>query len=225
MPDIFLYGGETNPADIRLRDPTTASGSGVTASLSVTLDAVTLSSTTVAPIAGALSKTLDDVTLASTASVAVVANLNVTLGAVTLSSTASVPIAAALSKTLDDVTLSSAGIVLVVATLSKTLDAVTLVADGTVTSATITADLNVLLADVTLLSDATNFAPIAAPSEPPAPPISIPWNITGTPRPRKRPIPFPEPGPTRPFYWEEEQAFERQVQEEEEILALMAMEL
>lgn len=70
MPDIYLYPGAANPHDIILRDPTQASsGTGVTGTLSATLDNAVLSGESDVAIAGILAKTLDNATLSGTASV------------------------------------------------------------------------------------------------------------------------------------------------------------
>jgi len=82
----------------------------ISGSLSVTLDAATLSATGNLPIVGTLSTTLDSATLAAAGSLPVSGALSTTLDDATLSATGNLPIAGSLSTTLDAATLSATGI-------------------------------------------------------------------------------------------------------------------
>lgn len=112
-----------------------ASGGAVSANLSKTLDAVTLSATAVLPINGIAAITLGDVTLSSAAVLAINATESTTLDAVTLSSTAKLAIQGTLSASLADVTLSSSASLAIQGSLAVSLDEVSLSATGTVESA------------------------------------------------------------------------------------------
>lgn len=109
--------------------------SGVTGTLSVTLNAVTAASAGTVDVAGTVSVTLAAVTSAAAGTVDVVGTASVTLTDVTSSAAGTVDVVGTLSKTLDDVTLSAAGSGTdtgIGGDVTQTLDAVTVSAAGTV---------------------------------------------------------------------------------------------
>lgn len=154
--DIPSGGGVTGSVTVTL-DALTVSGAAtvqVAGSLSGTLAALTLSAAGVSVVAGTLDATLDPVTLSSAGGTGATGTLSVTLDPVTLSSAGTVLVAGALSVTLDPVTLSSTGVAgsVTTGTLSVTLDAATLSSAGTVLVA---GTLSATLDPVTLVSAAT----------------------------------------------------------------------
>ncbi len=84
-------------------------------------------------ITGTLSVTLDAATLSATGNLPIVGTLSVTLDAATLSASGILPLAAALADTLDDATLSATGTLPIAGALSVTLEAATLSATGLLT--------------------------------------------------------------------------------------------
>lgn len=134
----------------------------VTASLSVTLDAATLSGEADVSVSSALSQTLGALTLSGASQVSVVATSSVTLDAATLASTATVEwpgVGATLSVTLDAVTLSGAAQVSVTSTATPTLGDLTLSSTVAVTSGP-SATLSVTLEAATLSSTTDQNYPI-----------------------------------------------------------------
>lgn len=105
----------------------------ITANLSSTLDALTLSAQATLDIDGSLSVTLDTLTLSSTAALDIEAALDVTLDALTLSSTATIQdpsITGELSATLDGLTLSATAELTIEAQLVVTLAPLTVAAEA-----------------------------------------------------------------------------------------------
>jgi hypothetical protein len=99
---------------------------GRVASLSVTLDGITLSAASTIALKATLSKTLDDVSLSFTGAVAIrAAAAAITLADVSLSAVGAVALKASLSATLDDITLGATGALLLQATVNVTLEDLT----------------------------------------------------------------------------------------------------
>ena len=158
MPDVYLYTGEANPNDVKLRDPTTTGAPPVTGTLAVTLADDTMAASATETFTGTLATTLAGVTLAATATETFTGTLAVTLGADTLSATATETFTGTLATTLSGDTLASTATETFVSTLATTLDGVTLVASG---SETITGTLAVTLGADTLVAGASNGSGIS----------------------------------------------------------------
>lgn len=133
---------------------------GTTASLSVTLADATLSATATKGTTGSLSATLADATLASAATKGTTASFAVTLAAATLSSAGTVGsgITASLSVTLAAATLSAAATKGTTGSLSATLAAATLSATATGGAEEPPEAVPLEEAIFTILSDDTNLA-------------------------------------------------------------------
>jgi hypothetical protein len=157
--DVFLRSvpPDSNPNDIRLRDPTQADSTGgvITANLSVTEADDTLSAAATLAIATNLTATEADDTLASSAALAIAAALSVTEASDTLAATAAVLVSTSLAVTEAADTLSSTASVLVSPSLAVTEAADTL-SSGSV--ALVSAALAITEADDSLSSLAAVLA-------------------------------------------------------------------
>lgn len=120
--------GSWGAASIVIRPPLSS------ATLSVTLDALTASATGVLPLAATASPTLGALTSSATGTLSIVASFAKTLGNVTLSSTGTILIAGQASPTLGAATLSSTAVLPLAAQSAITLDAATLASTATLTS-------------------------------------------------------------------------------------------
>lgn len=128
-------------------------GSGITADLSKTLGAATLSSGAALAIAASASKTLGALSITSVTQLALAAASANTLSAATLSATGSLAIADALTATLGAATLASTGTLAIAGALTQTLGAVTL--SSATSLGGITADLSKTLGAASLTASGT----------------------------------------------------------------------
>lgn len=120
MPDIFLYSGEANPNDIKLRDPTVLAGAGaINATFAVTIDNVTQSAEADLLIQATAAQTIEAVTLSTNADLLVQATAAQTIDAVTLASAADLLVQATAAQTLDNVTLTASATLEAVATTRR----------------------------------------------------------------------------------------------------------
>ena len=83
MPDIYLYQGEVNPADVLLSDPTVLrAGSTASISAAQTLASLTQSASVATVIAATASQTLADVSQATNVATIVAVATTQTLGGI-----------------------------------------------------------------------------------------------------------------------------------------------
>lgn len=120
---------------------------GITGTLSATLDDLTLTATGTLPIVGTLTVALDDLTSTATGTLALTGSLAATLDDATLSATGALALTGTLTATLEDVALAATGALPITGTLSVTLDDLTLTATGG--GAGIVGELDVTLDDLT----------------------------------------------------------------------------
>lgn len=103
---------------------------GLTGSLTLTLDAATISAAGTVALKATLTKTLDDAALAATGAIAIKAAASVTADDAILSSSAAIALKGALSATLADATLAATGAIALKAAVTVTLGDVTYVITG-----------------------------------------------------------------------------------------------
>jgi hypothetical protein len=132
MVDVFLYTGEANPNDVKLRDPTTPASSSVTGTLATTLGDLTLAAAGTETFTATLATTLGNLTLAAVGTETFTGSLATTLGDMTLAGTGTETFPGTLATTLGDVTLAADGTAILAATgtLATTLGDATLAAEG-----------------------------------------------------------------------------------------------
>jgi hypothetical protein len=168
MPDIFLYAGEPNPNDIRLRDPTTSGGGGTAWTVNLS-DTVTLSDSRIK----AVGKLRSDTTTLSDAVVKAVGKIR--SDTITLTDAAARSIHVARS---DTITLTDARSKVVGKPLS---DAITLSDFITVIPGGVNYTVN--LSDAITLTDAIA---VVVPPLPPFPPVFLGGGGTEIGHPRMR---------------------------------------